>query len=116
MDKNQIKTEKRKRRHKRIRSRVVGTAVVPRLSAFKSNGYIYAQLINDDAGRTLASVSSLKVKAQNKTLAAREVGKEIAKKALEQKIKKIVFDRGGYVYTGRVKALADGAREGGLSF
>jgi large subunit ribosomal protein L18 len=116
MDKNKIKIEKRKRRHKRIRSRVSGTALVPRLSAFKSNGYIYAQLIDDDAGKTLASVSSLKVKAQSKTLAAGEVGKLIAKEATTKKIKKVVFDRGGYVYTGRIKALADGAREGGLSF
>jgi len=116
MDKNKIKIEKRHRRHRRIRGKISGTASVPRLSAFRSNGYIYAQLINDDTSKTLASVSSLKVKAKNKTLAALEVGKEIAKLALDQKIKKVVFDRGGYVYTGRVKALADGAREGGLKF
>ena len=116
MDKNKIKIEKRARRHKRIRSRIFGTAAIPRLSAFRSNSYIYAQLVNDDTGKTLASSSSLEVKTSNKTVAAKEAGKAIAKKALEQKIKKVVFDRGGYVYTGRVKALADGAREGGLDF
>ena len=77
---------------------------------------MYAQLINDHDAKTLASASSLDVKSKNKTTAAGEVGKAIAKKAVEQKITKIVFDRGGYVYTGRVKALADGAREGGLKF
>lgn len=116
MDKNKIKIEKRARRHKRIRSRVAGTASIPRLSAFRSNSYIYAELIDDDAGKTIAASSSLGVKASNKTAAAKEAGKVIAKKALEQKIKKVVFDRGGYVYTGRIKALADGAREGGLVF
>ncbi len=116
MDKNKIKIEKRVRRHKRIRSRVSGTASVPRLAAFRSNSYIYAQLIDDDSGKTLVSSSSLEVKGANKTGAAKETGKAVAKKALEQKIKKVVFDRGGYVYAGRVKALADGAREGGLQF
>jgi large subunit ribosomal protein L18 len=116
MDKNQIKIQKRTRRHKKIRSRVIGTAAIPRLSTFKSNGYIYAQLIDDDKAVTLASASSLGLKAPNKTDAARETGKALAKKAVEKKIQKVVFDRGGYVYTGRVKALADGAREGGLKF
>ena len=116
MDKNKIKIEKRTRRHKRIRSRISGTSAVPRLSAYRSNGYMYAQLINDDAGITLASVSSLDIKKGTKTDAAREVGKKLAAKALEKKIEKVVFDRGGYVYAGRVKALADGAREGGLTF
>ena len=116
MDKNKIKIEKRTRRHKRIRSRISGTAAVPRLVAFRSNSYIYAQLIDDDAGKTLASASSLEVKGSNKTAAATATGKAVAKKAFEQKIKKVVFDRGGYVYAGRVKALADGAREGGLQF
>lgn len=116
MDKNKIKIEKRARRHKRIRARIFGTASTPRLAAFRSNSYIYAQLIDDEAGKTLASASSLEVKAGNKTKAAGETGKAIAKKALDQKITKVVFDRGGYVYAGRVKALADGAREGGLKF
>lgn len=120
MDKNKIKKEKRDRRHKRIRSRISGTASVPRLSVFKSNIYIYAQLIDDDNQKTLASASSLDLKkgkkVGNKTVSAHETGKMLAEKALGQKIKKVVFDRGGYVYTGRVKALADGAREGGLNF
>ncbi len=116
MDKNKIKIEKRARRHKRIRSRISGTATVPRLAAYRSNGYVYAQLIDDGAGKTLVSSSSLEVKKSNKTEAARETGKQLATKALELKIKKVVFDRGGYVYAGRVKALADGAREGGLVF
>ena len=116
MDKNKIRIEKRARRHKRIRSRVSGTAEVPRLSAFRSNKFMYTELVNDDLGVTVAAASSSKSKTVNKIEAAREVGKEIAAKALSQKIKKVVFDRGGYVYTGRVKALADGAREGGLKF
>ena len=89
---------------------------MPRLCVFKSNAYIYAQLIDDDARGTLASISSLDLKAGSKTEAARLAGQTLAKKAIEKKISKIVFDRGGYVYTGRVKALADGAREGGLKF
>src|SRR3989344_5282378 len=109
MDKNKIKIEKRARRHKRIRSKVAGTSAVPRLSVFKSNIYIYAQLIDDDAERTLVSISSAELKkgkeVLNKTSAAREAGKLLAEKALSQKLKKVVFDRGGYVYTGRVKAL-----------
>ncbi|MCR4310966.1 MAG: 50S ribosomal protein L18 [Candidatus Taylorbacteria bacterium] len=116
MDKNKIKIEKRDRRRKKIRSRVSGTEATPRLSVFKSNGYIYAQLIDDVLGKTLLAASSLGTKAKNKIESARETGKDIAKKAVDQKIKKVVFDRGGYVYTGRVKALADGAREGGLIF
>lgn len=116
MDQNKIKIEKRARRHRKIRSRIAGTSSVPRLSVFRSNSYIYAQLVDDNAGKTLASASSLDVKAKTKTLAATEAGKTLAKKALEHKIAEVVFDRGGYVYTGRVKALADGAREGGLKF
>ena len=114
MDKNKIKIEKRTRRHKRIRSRISGTAAVPRLVAFRSNSYIYAQLIDDDAGKTLASASSLEVKGSNKTAAATATGKAIAKKAIEQKIKKVVFDRGGHAYHGRVKALAEALRKEGL--
>ena len=117
MDKNKIKIEKRVRRHKKIRARIIGTAAIPRLSVFRSNSYIYAQLIDDDSAKTLASISSLDIKkAKNKTESSKEAGKALAKKAIEQKISKIVFDRGGYVYAGRVRALADGAREGGLIF
>lgn len=121
MDKNKIKNEKRARKHRKIRSKISGTSAVPRLSVFKSNTYIYAQLVDDDSQKTIASISSLELKkgkktVMNKTAAAREAGKLLAEKALSQKLKKVVFDRGGYVYAGRVKALADGAREGGLDF
>lgn len=111
------KKEQRQRRRNRIRAKVSGTASIPRLAVFKSIKYIYAQLIDDEAGVTLASSTSLAIKGkENKTAKAAAVGTEIAKKAAEKNISKVVFDRGGYVYTGRVKALADGAREGGLKF
>ncbi len=104
------------RRHKRIRARVFGTETKPRLAVFKSNKYIYGQLINDEAGKTLLSLSSMKVKGKTFTDRCIETGKEIAKKALAAKIEAVVFDRGGFKYVGRVKAFADGAREGGLKF
>lgn len=100
---------KRKRRHKRVRAKIKGTAKVPRLCVFRSSKYIYAQIIDDEKGKTLAAVDG-------KLASAAEIGKLIAKKAIEKKISKVVFDRGGYKYHGRVKALADGAREGGLKF
>lgn len=106
----------RARRQARIRSQVSGTAERPRLSVFKSNKYISAQIINDETGMTLVSGSTLKVKGKQTELEkAKALGVELAKLALAQKIEKIVFDRGGYIYTGKVQALADGAREGGLS-
>lgn len=92
-----------------MRAKVKGTAKVPRLCVFRSNKYIYAQLIDDEKARSLALL-------KGKLGDAKEVGKEIAKKAIEKKINKVVFDRGGYKYHGRVKALAEGAREAGLSF
>jgi large subunit ribosomal protein L18 len=104
------------RRHKKIRAKVFGTAEKPRLSVFKSNKYIYGQLINDDTATTLLSLSSMKVKGKTFTERCTETGKEIAKKAKDLKIEKVVFDRGGFKYVGRVKAFADGAREGGLKF
>lgn len=107
--------EKRIRRHKRIRAKIAGTAERPRLSVFKSNKYLYAEIIDDTTGRTLAAASSLEFDKKVKN-AALEVGKIIAKRAGEKKIKSVVFDRGGYVYTGKVKTLADGARAGGLVF
>jgi len=116
MDKGKIKAEKRARRHNRIRARVKGTGDMPRLSVFKSNTAIYAQLIDDEKGVTLASSSSNDVKGKSVAERAREVGLDIAQKAKEKKITKVVFDRGGYIYTGKVKILADGAREGGLKF
>lgn len=97
------------RRHKRIRAKIKGTAKVPRLCVFRSNKYIQAQLINDEKGKTLLMVKDVKS-------AASKVGKVLAEKAIEKKIKKVVFDRGGYKYHGRVKALAEGAREAGLKF
>ncbi len=111
------KSEQRTRRRNRIRAKISGTASIPRLAVFKSLKYIYAQLIDDEAGKTLASATSLAIKGKStKTAKAVQVGKLIAEQALERKISKVVFDRGGYIYTGRVKALADSAREGGLKF
>ncbi len=107
---------KRKRIHKRIRAKIVGTALRPRLSVFKSAKYMYAQLIDDDKAKVLVQVSDLKFKKGKKTGNATEIGKLIAKEALAKKIEAVVFDRGGFVYHGRVKAVADGAREGGLKF
>lgn len=116
-DKNKQKKAKRQIRHARVRSRVTGSAERPRLSVFRANQHIYGQLIDDAAGKTIISASSLELKAKaKKSEAATEVGKLVAKKALEKGIKAVVFDRGGYAYHGRVKALADGAREGGLAF
>lgn len=106
----------RRRRQQRIRSKVIGSALRPRLSIYKSNVAVYAQLIDDAKGITIASATSLKSKKGNKTEAAKVVGLEIAKLAKEKGITKIVFDRGGFIFTGRVKAIADGAREGGLEF
>lgn len=105
----------RKKRHQRIRNKISGTAECPRLSVFRSNTNIYAQLIDDVAGVTLVSASSQDEKG-TKTEQAQAVGKAIAVKATEKGIKEVVFDRGGYAYHGRVKALAEAARENGLEF
>lgn len=110
------KINKRISRHKRIRARVYGESDRPRLSVFKSNSYIYAQLIDDNKGVTIVAVSDSKMKGKTKTQRAKEAGVEIAKNAKDKKIKKVIFDRGGYLYTGRVKAFAEGARKGGLNF
>ena len=113
------KQEKRYRRHKKVRVKIFGTTSRPRLCVFCSAKHIYGQLINDEKGQTLISASDLELrrkKGKTKVEKAREVGKLIAKKALAKKIEKVVFDRGGYKYHGRVKALAEGAREGGLKF
>ena len=112
----QFKKEKRIRRHKRIRSRVFGTKDKPRLSVFKSNRTLYAQLINDDLGTTLAAARTEDSKKGKNLEGAKAVGEDIAKKAKEHKITKAVFDRGGFMYTGKIKALAEGARKGGLKF
>jgi large subunit ribosomal protein L18 len=108
----------RERRHRRIRGKVHGTADRPRLVVYRSNKGIFAQLVDDESGRTLAGASWLALKSfnGNKTDQAREVGKALAAAAKNAGIDTVVFDRGGYLYHGRVKALADGAREGGLKF
>ena len=117
MDKNKQKLDKRIIRHNRVRSIVAGTSDRPRLSVYKANQHIYAQLIDDQNGRTLAQASSHEVKGKaKKSEVAGEVGKIIANKALGLNIKNVKFDRGGFAYHGRIKALADGARAGGLEF
>ncbi len=112
----------RLRRHKRVRKHVTGTPERPRLNVFRSLRHIYAQLIDDSQGNTLASASTVdpevegQLQGLTKTEQSRVVGKVLADRALSQGVKQVVFDRGGYQYHGRVKALADGAREGGLEF
>lgn len=139
---SKIKREKRKRRHKRVRAKIFGTSKRPRFCVFRSARHIYTQLIDDEKGKTLAAASDLELKKPQKkkirktakpargkktkkeekpsrtgkVLIAYEVGKLIAQKALKNKIKEVVFDRGGYKYHGRIKALAEGAREAGLEF
>ena len=110
-----IKTAKRERRHKKIRTKIKGTGEVPRLAVFRSNRYVYAELIDDDKQITLAHATSLKSKGAT-VEKAKKVGLEIAEKAKALKIGKVVFDRAGFIYTGKIKAIADGAREGGLTF
>lgn len=105
------------KRHRKIRQNLSGTETAPRLCVFRSNSAIYAQIIDDTKGVTLVSSSSLELKIKNNNLeAAAAVGKDIAEKAKKAKIKTVVFDRGGYIYHGRVKALAEAARENGLEF
>ena len=115
--KNKLKRNKIK---KRIRKIVFGTKDQPRLTVFRSNKEIYAQIIDDSSSKTIASASSkdkdLKLKTSNKTEVSKIVGDSIGKKAIKAGIKKVSFDRNGYLYHGRVKALAEGAREGGLKF
>jgi large subunit ribosomal protein L18 len=112
------KPQARARRHRRIRGKVSGTAERPRLVVFRSNKGISAQLVDDDSGKTLAGASwvGLKSFSGNKTAQAVEVGKALAAAAKDAGVETCVFDRGGYLYHGRVKALAEGAREGGLKF
>ena len=116
------KNAERQRRHVSVRKKISGTAEAPRLSVYRSTNHIYAQFIDDAKGVTLASASTLEktVKEQNagktKTEAAKIVGKIAGERAKEKGIEAVVFDRGGYLYTGRVQALADGAREAGLKF
>ena len=116
------KNQERLRRHTRVRKKVSGTAQTPRLSVYRSLNHIYAQIIDDVKGVTLCSASTMEkevkaeIKDMNKTDAAKVVGKMVAKRAIDKGVKEVVFDRGGYLYTGRVQAVADGAREAGLNF
>ena len=111
-----VNTVARNSRRKRIRAKIQGTAEKPRLSVFRSNAHIYAQLIDDQKGVTLVEASDMKSSKGTKTESAQAVGKALAEKAKQAKISHCVFDRGGYKYHGRVKALAEGAREAGLQF
>jgi len=106
----------RQRIHDRIRRKLSGTTERPRLNVYRSLGHIYAQVIDDQKGETLVSASTLKMNTGGNVAAAKEIGKTVAELAVKQGIKKVVFDRGGYLYHGRVKALADAAREAGLEF
>ena len=122
MASNKIRNTNRKARHTRVRKKIVGTAVKPRLNVYRSNQNIYAQIIDDVTGNTLIAASSLETSVKDKVSytgnkeAAKLVGELVAKKALEKGIEDVVFDRGGYLYHGRVKELAEGAREAGLKF
>lgn len=121
---NSKKQFQRVRRHRRVRAKIYGTAGCPRFCVFRSNKYIYAQLIDDERGRTLVAArvqeilfkSDSKRQKLTKTAAAFEMGKALGQKAVKKNIERVVFDRGGYKYHGRVKAVADGAKEGGLKF
>ncbi|MGA7342226.1 MAG: 50S ribosomal protein L18 [Terracidiphilus sp.] len=108
----------RQRIHARIRAKLAGTAERPRLNVYRSLNHIYAQVIDDQKGETLVSSStlSLKLKTGGNVASAKEIGKAVAEKAVAQGIKRVVFDRGGYLYHGRIKALAEAAREAGLEF
>ena len=110
----QLKREARTRRHRRVRKKVQGTAERPRLAVFRSNRHIYAQLVDDGAARTVAAASDAGVGVGGKSARAKKVGQALAEQARSAGVERAVFDRGGRLYHGRVKALADGAREGGL--
>jgi len=110
------RNEIRRRIHARIREKLAGTAERPRLNVYRSLNHIYAQVIDDQKGETITSASTIKLKTGGNVAAAKEIGKAIAEKAKEKGIKKVVFDRGGFLYHGRIKALADAAREAGLEF
>ena len=117
MGSRKFDTRKRWIRHRRVRKNVRGVADRPRLAVFRSSNHIYAQVIDDDQGHTLASAGSLELKLDDaKTEVAKAVGEALAKKALAAGVTKVVFDRGGYKYHGRVKALAEAARDAGLNF
>lgn len=116
-NKTSNKVNKRLKNRARIRKKVGGSVERPRLTVFRSGKHIYAQIVDDSSGKTLASYSTLEGELKNKNIeTAKKVGAEVAKRALAKSIKSVVFDRSGYVFHGRVKAVADGAREAGLSF
>ena len=112
------RNDERLRRHARVRTKISGTPECPRLNVFRSNAHIHVQIIDDVNGNTLVSASSVELKLENggNIEAAKAVGKAVAERALEKNITNVVFDRGGYIYTGRVKAVAEAAREAGLKF
>ncbi len=122
MIKKESRQDIREKKHLKIRKRINGTAEMPRLAVFRSNHHIYAQLIDDVAGKTLASASTMdkdlkgQLKVTDNVEAAEAVGEAVAKKALDQGIKTVVFDRAGYIYHGKVAAVADAARKAGLEF
>ncbi|MBQ1478074.1 MAG: 50S ribosomal protein L18 [Erysipelotrichaceae bacterium] len=118
MFKQVSKNKERQRRHARIRRKISGTAACPRLNVFRSNAHIHCQIIDDEKGTTLVSCSSVELKLEHggNVEAAKTVGTELAKRALDKGIDTVVFDRGGYLYHGRIKALAEAAREAGLNF
>ena len=122
MIRKRSRNEMRLIRHQRLRQKLSGTAETPRLSVFRSLKHIYAQVIDDDASHTLAAASTLdaevaaQLEGKTKSEAAEIVGEMVAKRAIEKGVKQVVFDRGGYLYTGRVQKLADGARKAGLEF
>ena len=117
MIKKESRNSMRIKRHNRIRKNLSGTKELPRLNVFRSNTNMYAQIIDDGSGKTLVSTSSLELKLdKNNTETAKKVGESIAKKAKDAKITEVVFDRSGYLYHGRIKALAESAREAGLKF
>lgn len=121
MIKKSFSGEERKRRHRRLRQKISGSPERPRLSVFRSNRHIYAQIILDTEGRTLVAASTMDPELrgslpEGKTAAARAVGELLAKRALAKGLSRVAFDRGGYIYHGRIRALAEGAREAGLEF
>lgn len=122
MVKKTSRSEVRENKHRRIRSRLSGTPEKPRLAVFRSNNHMYAQVIDDEAGNTIVSASTVQADVKkdldktNNVEAAKKLGEVIAKKALDNGVKTVVFDRGGYIYQGKIKALAEAAREAGLDF
>ena len=110
------KNATREKIHTRIRKKLAGTTARPRLNVYRSLNHIYAQVVDDQTGTTIVSASTIKLKTGGNVAAAKEIGKTIAGLAQEKGVKKVVFDRGGYLYHGRIKALADAAREAGLEF